>query len=365
MENSPDVIRLDAVFPKDWFPRALDANPGLRQLGDLLGQRFVALCIVCGVRVTALTVDRNFLDASMVEFVIGEQTDSQRLAMGEFRSRLVASLLATADTVLDLPAAPALEDVQRHIGVPFLLLAPVFGMELKELLVKEKPPLLRVEIDGAREELSAKEFRDALGHSLRLSLDQQAAPSFTIDLDLVDDAQVAFDQKDYDKVIELLGPWPAPLSRLFRMPGGSTLSEEQRHGIARGLWILSRAFGHNSQDDWSQEVIRLAIQWAHGLPIEEDLFRTLAEISMARGDFGQAIGLLRRALVKGTTAPETLPLLAECYAERGRYVAAMVCIEQAERKGAAPIRLKAVKEKVRLALGNAQDVFSEALGKGA
>ncbi len=359
MEDFPEVIRLDTAFPKDWFPRALAANPGLQQLGDLLGQRFVALCIVCGVRVTSLTVDRDFLDASLVEFVIGEQTDTQQMAMGEFRARLVASLVSTSDSVVELPQTPSLEDIQRHIGVPFLLLAPVFGMELKELLVKKNPPLLRIEMDGVREDLTCKEFRDALCHSLKLSLDQQSAPSFTIDLDLVDEAQVAFDNQQNEKVIELLGAWPAPLSRLFRMPGGSALSAEQREGIARGLWLLSRAFGLQEQHAWSQEIIRLAIQWAHGLPIEGKLFQALAELSMVQGDYGQAIGLLRRAVRQGETQPSVLVSLAECYAERGRYVAAMVCIEQAEKAGASNKHLQKVKSRVHAVVGSAFDNFRE------
>lgn len=355
MEDSSELMRLDAVFPKDWFPRAIAANPGLKQLGDVLGERFVALCIVCGVRVTALSVDRTFPDVSMVEFVIGDQTDTQQLAMGDFRSRLVASLVATADNVPDLPATPGLEDVQRHIGVPFLLLAPVFGMELKELLLKEKPPILRVEMDGVREELTTQEFRDAICHSLKLSLDQQSTPSFTIDLDLVDEAERALSDHQASKVIELLGAWPAPLSRLFRMPGGSSLSKEQRHGIARGLWLLSRAFANQDQHEWSQEVIRLAIQWAQDLPIEADLFRTLAEVSMSQKDYGQAIGLLRRALRSGTSPLSTLPMLAECYAERGRFVAAMVCIEQAEHAGASLEHLKLLKARVRAVVGEPFD----------
>jgi hypothetical protein len=55
----------------------------------------------------------------------------------------------------------------------------------------------------------------------------------------------------------------------------------------------------------------------------------MGESCVVRGRFGEAIGLLRRAVSLGAANRDVLPLLARSYAERERWVAAAVCAEEA------------------------------------
>src|SRR5688572_14491727 len=133
------LFRLDSIRTDGWFERIGESVGSFQALCDILGERFFAFSMITGARITALTVDRRNPENTLVDFVVGGleddamRTEPQRLALAEFRRRLVSALIA------DEPAGPVpkratdVEALQLHVGVRYLLLAPLYGYSLLEL----------------------------------------------------------------------------------------------------------------------------------------------------------------------------------------------------------------------------------------
>ena len=146
------TFSLSAVRTDGWFERIGEGIGSFQALCDIVGESFFAFSMITGVRITALTVDRRNPDNTLVDFVIATpgdekaEADVQRLTLADFRHRLVAALL-TEDAV---PAPPErdtdLEGLQLHIGVRYLLLAPLYGYSLQKLVTDA----------GFREQMIAK-----------------------------------------------------------------------------------------------------------------------------------------------------------------------------------------------------------------
>ena len=66
---------------------------------------------------------------------------------------------------------------------------------------------------------------------------------------------------DWEKTVELLGPWPSPLSLLLRTAEGQSLAPEVRATLARSLALLGTAYAETNRHDWAEDVMRLGIQW--------------------------------------------------------------------------------------------------------
>ena len=138
--QSPLVVSLDAIRTDGWFERVGEGIGSFQALCDIIGARFFAFSMITGARITSLTVDRRVPDNTLVEFALGGDdlgngAEAQRLTLAEFRRRLVNAL------VMEEPSGPAptratdLEAVQLHIGVRYLLLAPLYGYAFKELRI--------------------------------------------------------------------------------------------------------------------------------------------------------------------------------------------------------------------------------------
>src|SRR4051794_10070789 len=170
------VFPLAAIRTDGWFERIGESVGSFQALCDIVGERFFAFSMITGARITALTVDRRNPDNTLVDFVVGsgeEETtraDTQRLTLGEFRRRLVSALVA------DEPAGPApkrltdTEAVQLHIGVRYLLLAPLYGYSLVELLVGSTGSSLRLLHDGMEETHTLTGFRERVRTHVRQEL---------------------------------------------------------------------------------------------------------------------------------------------------------------------------------------------------
>jgi hypothetical protein len=129
----PLLVSLESIRTDGWFERIGEGIGSFQALCDIVGPRFFGFAMITGARITSLTVDRRTPDNTLVDFVVGPEdaevteSDTQRLTLGDFRRRLVSAL------VTEEPLGPAprratdLEAVQLHIGVRYLLLAPLYG----------------------------------------------------------------------------------------------------------------------------------------------------------------------------------------------------------------------------------------------
>ncbi|HEY4117532.1 MAG TPA: hypothetical protein VGM56_06745 [Byssovorax sp.] len=337
------VFSLDAVRTDGWFERIGDGIGSFQALCDIVGEAFFAFSMITGARITALTVDRRDPDNTQVDFVVaapGEadgDADVQRLTLAAFRQRLVGALLTDDATPGPPERDTDVEGIQLHIGVRYLLLAPLYGYSLRRLVVDGKTSRLALLHDGLEETHELNEFRARVRAHIREELDRASAGSRSsaIDLTKVAEAEVAAQKGDQTKVITLLGAWPAPLAIFLRTPEGQMLTPDARALIAKGLGLLGTACVKLGEEHQGEEVMRLAVQYAQDGAAAADIFRRLGEAQLEDGRPGEAVGPLRRAANLGGPPKVIWPLLAKAFVQRKRFVAALACVREARSVGVA------------------------------
>jgi hypothetical protein len=336
----PREFPLDAVRTDGWFERIGDGIGSFQALCEIVGEAFFAFSMITGARITALTVDRRNPDNTLVDFVVGAPGDDeaeaepQRLTLVDFRHRLVGALL-TDDATPDAPERDTdIEQLQLHIGVRYLLLAPLYGFSLRKLVVDGKKSSLVLLHDGVEEIFELTEFRARIRGCVREELDRASTGSRSaIDLTKVADAEVAAQKADYPKVLQLLGAWPAPLAIFLRTPEGQMLSPDARALIAKGLGLLGTACCELGESGQGEEVLRLAVQYAQDGPAASDIFERLGGALMSDERYGEAIGPLRRAATLSAPGARIWPTLAKAFAKRERWLAALACVREARQAG--------------------------------
>jgi hypothetical protein len=363
--SSERALPLDRIRTDGWFQRVGESIVSFQTLCDVLGERFFAFALVTGVRVTSLLIDRFNPDHSLVEcsFTRPEGGDGgegpvERLTVVEFRRRLVDTLLEGEP---EGPAADALGDdveaLQRHIGPRALLLAPLYGYGLKQLVIKGKKTTLQIDHGAKTENLDVATFRARLLEHVQedLSRGVRRQGGTAIDLAMVDDAEKAAKSGEWHKIIQLLGAWPMPLAIYWRTPEGQMLPAPARQRIAEGLGLLGAAVAELGDPAQGEEVLRLAVQYAPEGPAAGKIFLRLARMYVAADRWGEAIAPLRRALLFGGERESVLVDLATAYLKRDRPVAALAVVLEAEHDGVAQKRLKPLKSELRKRLGESLD----------
>lgn len=350
-----------------WFERIGEDIGSFAALCDIVGERFVAFSLITGSRITALSVDRRNLDASLVDFVVGGGGDAgpdgdvepQRLTLGEFRRRLVMALLAEDEAAPAPTRESDLEGLQLHIGVRFLLLAPIYGYVLRSLDVEGQASLLTVTRDGEEERHVLASFRSRLRAHVREELDRAAGGSNrgVIDLSRVAEAEAAAERGEHAKVRQILGAWPAPLAIYLRTPDGQMLAPEARATIARGLAILASSCGMLGDPESGDEIFRLAVQYAQDGAMAAEVFRRLGESLLGQDRPGEAVAALRRAINLGAKGDRVWPELARAFVARRRYLAALTCVREARAAGATAAAVSESEGALRQALGPLVDQF--------
>lgn len=354
------VFSLDGIRTDGWFERIGEGIGSFQALCEIVGESFFAFSMITGARITALTVDRRNPDNTLVDFVIaapGEDdtsAETQRLTLAEFRQRLVGALLTeeAPPPPPDRDADP--EAIQLHIGVRYLLLAPLYGYSLRQLIVEGKASKIVALYDGVEETFELGELRNRIRAHIRDELDRASAGTRSaIDLTKVAEAEVASLKGDHTRVIALLGTWPAPLAIFLRTPEGQMLSPDARALIAKGLGLLGTACVRLGEQQQGEEVMRLAVQYAQDGAAAADIFLRLGESVLADGRAGEAIAPLRRAANLGAQPKVVWPLLARAFVERGRFVAALACIREARAAGVADADMMEAIREVEAKLGPA------------
>jgi hypothetical protein len=351
------VFPLDAIRTDGWFERIGEGIGSFQALCEIIGERFFAFSMITGARITAVTVDRRNPDNTLVDFTVGAGADdplgeSQRLTLADFRRRLVGALL-TDESMPPVPTRETdLEGLQLFIGVRYLLLAPLYGYNLRQLAVSDPSSELTLIHDGVEEKLELDAFRMRVRAHIRDELERVAAGNRgAIDLARVSDAEAASTAGDDAKVVQLLGAWPAPLAIFLRTPEGQMLGAEPRALIAKGLGLLGTACVRLGDVGQGEEIFRLGIQYAQDGSAAADIFRRLGEAMMDDSRPGEAIAPLRRALALGGEAKVLWPQLCRAFMRRERYVAAFASMRQAISAGATAAELSNEMSRLEAVLG--------------
>lgn len=353
-------IDLAEIRTDGWFEQLAEEIPEFEQLCEVLGGRFVAFSFIAGVRITAISYDPNSPESSLVDFAVGENEEVERLTLAEFRERLGAALIDSDDDPVYLPSDPTPDDVRACIGRRHLLLAPVFGIRLSFLHVLDEP-MVEVDLGHASEKISVQGLRDILDNAVRSEVARAKPPApFSIDFKKIPLADEANQRGEYTETIALLGAWPGPLSMFLRTPQGQALGRPERMKLVKALGLLGDAYLQKQQTDWAEDVLRLGIQFGQELEAAGPLFGLLGRVRVANERYGEAIGLLRRALALGGDRATLLVDLAQCFTSRQRHVAALACLDDAQAAGARGERLDRLQREVEKALGPAYQRYREA-----
>jgi hypothetical protein len=329
--------------------------------------------MITGARITALTVDRRSPDNTMVDFVVGagegeaNPDDAQRLTLADFRRRLVSALVQEENLGEAPERATDVEALQLHVGVRYLLLAPLYGYSLRQLKVEGGESRIELLHDGVEESYHLAAFRARLRTHVREELDRVARGGArgAIDLSRVPEAQTAADRGDHVKVLELLGAWPAPLAIFLRTPEGQTLGPDARATIARALGLLGSSCIALSETDKGEEVLRLAVQYAGDGPAAPDIYTRLGRAMVEDGRPGEAISPLRRAANLGADGKVVWPALARAFLARDRYLAAVASVIEAREAGADRADLDSIEEAVDQRLAGTLKPWIELVGRSA
>ncbi len=301
--SEPRVFPLESIRTDGWFERIGEGIGSFQALCDIVGPRFFAFAMITGARITALTVDRRSPENTMVDFVVGagdadiSPADTQRLTLADFRRRLVNALVQEEPMGLPPTRATDMEALQMHVGVRYLLLAPLYGYSLRQLTVTDSESRIDLLHDGIEESYQLAAFRARLRTHVREELDrvQRGGGRGAIDLSRVPEAQQAADAGDHVKVLELLGAWPAPLAIFLRTPEGQMLGPDARATIALALGLLGSSCIALGEGEKGEEVLRLAVQYAGDGPAAADIYTRLGKAMIEDGRPGEAISPLRRA----------------------------------------------------------------------
>ncbi|HTM43591.1 MAG TPA: tetratricopeptide repeat protein [Polyangiaceae bacterium] len=370
--GTPNTFSLDAIRTDGWFERVGQTVASFQALCDIVGERFLAFSMITGARITALTVDRHNPQETVVDFVKAEGADPntgepRRLTLAEFRRSLVQSLVS------DEPKGPAptnpddAESIQHHIGIGFLLLAPLYGYSLSALEIDGDKSELVLTHDGAEQRRELSQFRQQIRMHVRRELENVAKPPRTrggIDVAAYEEAKRAVAAGDQLKVVELLGGWPAPLTVFLRTAEGQLLNPKARSMIAQALGLLGTAHALLGDTGKSEEVLRLAIQYAGDSDVAGDVYGRLGATLYAEHRFGEAIGLLRRAANLGATGPMLWESLSHSLLHRGRLLAAYAAALEGVQFGLSKESLLKIEREARAKLGDGFDQLRQAANPG-
>jgi tetratricopeptide (TPR) repeat protein len=254
--------------------------------------------------------------------------------------------------------------VQLHVGVRYLLLAPLYGYSLRLLRVVEGESHIEMLHDGVEESYQLAAFRARLRTHVREELDrvQRGGGRGAIDLGRVPEAQRAADSGDHVKVLELLGAWPAPLAIFLRTPEGQMLGAEARATLARALGLLGSSCIALAETEKGEEVLRLAVQYAGDGPAAPEIYTRLGRAMIDDGRPGEAISPLRRAANLGADGAIIWPALAKAFFARERYLASLAALIEAREAGAPREALADLQRKVEQRLNPSLEPWRKQVG---
>lgn len=365
----PRVFSLESVRTDGWLDRFGEDIANFEDLCEIVGERVFAFAAILSVRITSLAVHPDEAERTIVEFVLEDPAGPvvpQRLTLSDFRGKLVAALL-TDEPKAAPPSGPEdLDGLRLFLGVRHLLLAPLYGYRLTRLALSESEAILGFEANGEDEECSLDAFRALIREHLHDELERAArARGDAIDLGDVAHAEAAAEEGNWQRIVDLLRGWPTPLAGFLRTTEGQSLTLDTRALVAKGLGLLGTACVRLDERSQGEDIFRLAVQYAGHSQAGADIFRRLGESMLDGSRAGEAIAPLRRAIALGGELALIYPLLARAFLERGKFVAALACLDEAKKVGAKESSLAPLEEAVRNALGASLDAYRESTGDGS
>jgi hypothetical protein len=327
---------LDGVRADGWFDRVLSGVPALRRLCAGVGEALVALSLVAGYRIISASVDRNTSAVSELQWVRDVPGGPEVQGAGtpdELRDAVIAALMEDEDSPT-LRGRVDDDALRAVVGMRTLLLAPLFGIDMRAVLLDDTGTQLALGADDGEVEVPLPEVRKFLRARVVEVLRAPRPRSLSVDLAQLDSVRVAGEEGRDDDVLSVMAPQFGALVTFLRTPEGAALGPEGRAVVARALVTLGRSLMRIDRADECGDAYRLAAQYAQDGPAAPEVYLNLGESLVHLGRPAEAIGPLRRAVaLDPALRAGVLPSLARCYLDTGRAVAAGGLIEAMRAEG--------------------------------
>jgi tetratricopeptide (TPR) repeat protein len=232
-----------------------------------------------------------------------------------------------------------------------ILLAPLFGIDMRAVIVGDTTPMLALGADDGEVEVPLPEVRRFLRARVVEVLRAARPRTASIDLAQLDGVREAGAEGRDDDVLAVMAPQFGALVAFLRTPEGAALGPEGRAVVARALVALGRSLMRIDRADECGDAFRLGAQYAQDGPAAAEVYLSLGESLVTMGRPAEAIGPLRRAVALDAELRATVqPMLVGCYLDTGRSVAAGGLIEAMRAAGG---DVAALEKRAEAALGDA------------
>ena len=184
---------LDGVRADGWFDRVLSGVPALRRLCAGVGEALVALSLVAGYRIVSASVDRNTSAVSELQWVRDVPGGPEVQGAGtpdELRDAVIATLMEDEDSPT-LRGRVDDDALRAVVGMRTLLLAPLFGIDMRAVLLDDTGALLALGADDGEVEVPLPEVRKFLRARVVEVLRAARPRSLAVDLAQLDAVRVA------------------------------------------------------------------------------------------------------------------------------------------------------------------------------
>ncbi|MEI8259678.1 MAG: hypothetical protein WCJ30_28765, partial [Deltaproteobacteria bacterium] len=157
-------IDLEAVRADGWFDRVIAGVPALERLTASLGDALVALSLAAGFKIQNASVERTTGEVAQLTWVREDASGVETSGGGPpatLRSEVLAALIGEAESTDDPPEpGDDAEIVKAFIGNRYVMLAPLFGLSLRRLLLDPVgEPRIVAAHDGIDEVVTVKQLR--------------------------------------------------------------------------------------------------------------------------------------------------------------------------------------------------------------
>ncbi|MEZ4288166.1 MAG: hypothetical protein R3A47_08500 [Polyangiales bacterium] len=332
---------LTEISEPNWFSDLLEQNADLQKLSELLGERRVAMCVLCGVQITSIRVDPRTVGNGTVEVLAADGVSNEEHRISDLIRSIASHIVSLRDDSFEAifgwskEERPLSADELRSVlGQKTILLAPIFGIELQELRVQGQEVEVVYYGDDDEWVESYDEFVETLHQCvLNEALLEPDDPLEGIDRKVLPEVRLAMDKKDWNRCVELLSPWLGGLASIHRQHAFSSLDEDAQVDLIEGVASLGISLARTSQPVLADELLRLGAQWAANTDLAGQMYRLLGQASMEKGAYAEAIGLLIRSIRLSDDVPSVHLELGKCFRQTGRPVAAALCFQRAAELG--------------------------------
>lgn len=338
LERLGAVFNLQEIRSDGWFERLGKQITSFQAVCEVMGERFLAYSMILGIQIHSLATDPRIPANTTVEFSVGDDAP-QTLTLGEYRVRIVQAIIQQEPELSTAKLPLTVEATIGLLGHTLILVAPLFGLSLGQLILASIDPDDPRALVGFTSEhgfsfMELSEFDGFVKQKVRRDLAGTQQEPFRLDLSIVEHARVAAARGDHDQVIAMLENWPGLLVTLQRTPVSHQLDNGQLALIAEALEILGNAFRLRDRRTWAEELYRLGLVFVREGDFAGRLFFRLGELLTEDERYGEAIGHLRRAQVLGVPDREVFPVLGRAFLRRGKVVPAAALLETALARGA-------------------------------